>query len=726
MGNDYNSGYFTGVYNVFKREFRLLLASPLLYAAFGAYLLVAGITSINTIHATGIVTIKPYFQIAPYMILLFSIAISSPMLLRRDGRRDFALMVPGMEMAAVTGKLLVALLILLFPLLAGVLVIITMKLASWGSADTGVWVSGTLGLALLGMAFSSIGLLVSSTQKNFTSAFLISFMIAFFMWIPDFLGEHSSELLGSILRNISFSYHVKKFSLGLVQLVDIVYFIGISVLGIKGILISMKVRNGYALFRAFSPVYTLVIIAAVILANISAVRLDISLDMTRDKLFTLDNTTKKELKKLDMPLKVIFFCSSKIPGKLKYLRNDVINILKQYSRYSGNFSVTVLDPDTDLDARRLASDYKVNEIEVGNYSRRKTSIDRIFFGIAMILGDKTEVIPEAINAARYRTLEYELTFRLKRITGKRVKILFSVGNGEEPSEEDLRAPFSRFFSLLNEYEFKKVIPGKDDLSEGELLIIAGPNISFSQDAINSLEKFIDSGKPVMLFLDGMKTRWNKAIAGLPMHWIVNDTGMNKLLSKRGIEINHDLVLSFRAPKIPVSRHQTMTYPLMPYIQVNSKLMVVPYTVSSFSLKNPEKFKYVMKTTNEAWRHVNAYEEDRKWPVTKDRGPFITGFLYKKGKEKIFGFGDSDILRDKGFESVSTHIIFLRHFINELLDDRSLSHLRFKGRSVSWISPAGKSPFTVQLYSCILPTLIVILFGVMYNLLRKRKKGEYRK
>ncbi|MBU1220005.1 Gldg family protein [Myxococcota bacterium] len=707
------------IYSVFIRELRLVLASPLFYAAFLMFLVIGGMGSLNAIHSSGVVSLTPYFQLSPWLVMFLAISVSAPMLLKKPGYRDISLMIPNRMGSALAGKFLAGFLTVLLPLFSGYLLVIFINAADWGTPDKGIWLSGTIGLILAGISFFSLGLFISSFQKNITSTFIIGFMTAFFLWIPEFVADKAGESL-HFVRYISINYHISRFSQGLIRIQDLAFFAGITALSVLLIGISLRMRSGKSFFRALNPVYTLLVVLIIVFVNLLAIKLDTSFDLTRDRLFSLDKSTKNTLSNLKVPVKAVFFSSSRLPSRLKHLRNDAITVLKQYGNVSSKFSWTVLDPDTDPAAKKLASDYRISEIEIGNYSHRKTNLERIFFGIAIVSGEKIETIPEAVNAVRSRTLEYELTFRIKRISSPEINILFSSGHRED-SGDDLRAPFNKFFNNLKEFKLKRVNLTTDALDEGSALIIAGPQVTFSKNEIEKITKFMARGGGVLFFLDGLKMKWKKNISGIPMHWIINKTGLEELLEKRGITQNHDMILSFRAPKLPVNQHQTMTYPLMPFIDVNKKLMVVPYTVSSFSVKNEKDFKSVIKTTNEAWRHINVYEENRSWPVSKDRGPFITGLL-SKGKEKFFVFGDSDILRDRGFDSVNTHVIFLRHFINEVLSDDSLSHLRFKGRGVVWISPSGKSLTWINTRVCFIPSILVILAGILYNFLRRRRKG----
>jgi hypothetical protein len=470
-----------------------------------------------------------------------------------------------------------------------------------------------------------------------------------------------------------------------------------------------------------------------VFVNLYAYRIEKRYDFTKGKIHSLSSSSMKIIAQLPQDIKINFFVSADLPLKIKPYRKEIIRLLRKYEADSSKIKVEVLYPDESPRARKLASNYRIGKIEVGSKTSVKTRLNRIFFGIAIVKGEKVEVLPEAISYLynsrdNSASLEYELTLRLKRISYPPRKILLSSGHKEfsDPLYPQKYSGFKFMVERLPEFKFELANLEKEDISpQTDLLMIAGPKSEFSAKALERIKKFIISGKPVLFALDGMKFKWNKVVKGAPLHWIPNKTGLNKLLQNYGIKLNHDMVLSFKAPKIPVKKHKIITYPLMPEILVNRKLRIFPFTLSSLSLEKTRRsrFKMILKTDPGAWRHVDVYEENHNWPTTKDRGPFDIGVFYRDFKQntRFFIMGDSDLFRDRNFDAINTHIIFLRHMLNLLLGDDQLGKLSFKGISLVRLDFNNKiKPDLLKMYLIGTGLSLIFLIGLFVNLIRKKR------
>ena len=68
-------------------------------------------------------------------------------------------------------------------------------------------------------------------------------------------------------------------------------------------------------YAAYATIYTLVVIAVVIVANVLADRHDKSFDATANKRYSLSDQTRSVLAKLDAPLQISVFAREQAPGE---------------------------------------------------------------------------------------------------------------------------------------------------------------------------------------------------------------------------------------------------------------------------------------------------------------------------------------------------------------------------------------------------------------------------
>ena len=102
-----------------------------------------------------------------------------------------------------------------------------------GPIDHGsVW-SGYLGMILMSMAYTSIGLFASSITNNQIVAFLLALFIGvFFLIIFDVLASSFTGTIAYLFNYLSLSTHYESISRGVVDSKDFIYFLSITFIGL--------------------------------------------------------------------------------------------------------------------------------------------------------------------------------------------------------------------------------------------------------------------------------------------------------------------------------------------------------------------------------------------------------------------------------------------------------------------------------------------------------------
>jgi ABC-2 type transport system permease protein len=109
--------------------------------------------------------------------------------------------------------------------LAGIFPLI---LVVFGNPEAGVMVSGYIGLALLAIAFVSIGLFTSSLTQNQIIAAITCFGVLLMLYVISWPAqEDSASILSGLLHYLSLPDHFSEMVTGIIDTRDIVYFLSL-------------------------------------------------------------------------------------------------------------------------------------------------------------------------------------------------------------------------------------------------------------------------------------------------------------------------------------------------------------------------------------------------------------------------------------------------------------------------------------------------------------------
>jgi ABC-2 type transport system permease protein len=186
------------------------------------------------IPTTQYASLEPLFSLAPWMYLFLIPAITMRTLSEEKslGTLELLLTKPIQITQLIVAKFLACVVILLLSLLPTLVYVFSVYNLGYpeGNLDIGGTVGSYIGLFLLGTVFISIGIFASSLAKNQITALLIAVLlcVTFYLgmdWIASF---GSNNQIGYIIQHIGIQEHYNSISKGLIELKDIVYFIGAS------------------------------------------------------------------------------------------------------------------------------------------------------------------------------------------------------------------------------------------------------------------------------------------------------------------------------------------------------------------------------------------------------------------------------------------------------------------------------------------------------------------
>lgn len=239
------------MFSIFKKELWAYFGTLGAYIVSAAFLLICSLflwffdNDFNVFNV-GLATLNNFFILAPWVLkfLLPALTMKSIAEEEQNGTLVWLFSQPLSVSSIVLGKYWAIIVLVLFSLLPTFTYVYTINNLSLpkGNIDSGIIVSGYIGLLFLSMTFASIGIFCSSLVKNQVLAFVTGVFFCFICFY-GFENLASYNLLGNLdytLQKIGFFQHYTSFTKGIVDTRDIGYFIFVIVVFL---LLSIRIIN---------------------------------------------------------------------------------------------------------------------------------------------------------------------------------------------------------------------------------------------------------------------------------------------------------------------------------------------------------------------------------------------------------------------------------------------------------------------------------------------------
>lgn len=213
--------------SLYKKELGYYLNNPIGYIIVILFAAFANFFYVKDIFIIGSASMRPFFSIVPWFLLIFIPAISMRSLAeeKRMNTLETLLTLPISETQIILSKFLALLTIL------GMGLSLTLGLPISLSFLSRLYLPeilvGYLGVLFLGAFFISLSLFFSSQTKNQVIAFLVSILVLFFLLVmsTDFISSVLPKFVQDALIYFSPLYHLDNFLKGLVDLRSLFYFV---------------------------------------------------------------------------------------------------------------------------------------------------------------------------------------------------------------------------------------------------------------------------------------------------------------------------------------------------------------------------------------------------------------------------------------------------------------------------------------------------------------------
>lgn len=409
---------------------------------------------------------------------------------KKLGTLDLLWTYPVPESSVLLGKFLAAVVLLVVVL---VLTLLYPLALSWYYPDVN-WpplFAGYLGLFLLGLAFISVGLLLSATTDSQAIAAMGTLGVLVLFWSLTWNEQAVNEVLLNSLLQISLFDRFTNFSRGAVDSQEVAFFLlfvtfflvltwqalrsrrwrGKGEFASVGTFLSTPSRNQWLVVGLVD----IVLLLGIVGLQSFFINRNVRWDLTPSKVLSLSQQTKELLRGLDHEAKATMFFGGSPDA---YQAFD--DLFKRYTSESPLFQYQVLFRERN---QALAQEYGVNY-------NNMTVIE--YDGQRKLLPVATEqLITQAL---------FQLVHRQKK------SIYFVGGHGEkDPRDNGPRDGYSEAASaLLNEnFDLQTLQLGRKTHipEDAAVVVISGPQADFQPEELAPLDAYIQNGGHVLFMID---------------------------------------------------------------------------------------------------------------------------------------------------------------------------------------------------------------------------------
>ncbi len=316
----------------------------------------------------------------------------------------------------------------------------------------------------------------------------------------------------------------------------------------------MNTKRNQAIIRA------LLVLGILIVVNVISVRLFDRLDLTKQKVYTLSEASKKLVRSFDDRVTVRAYFTEDLPSPYNNNRREVLDILNEYKAYAGgNLQYEFINPEGEK-GEQEAQQQGIPPVDVQVVKEDKFEVKRAYLGLVMMYEDKKETLPVIQNLG---SLEYDISSALKRLTTRQKKrIGYTIGH----DETDLSTMKDAYQTLSSQYELTPVsLPGTGSIpADLATLLVIAPQKKFNDSSKFQIDQYLMHGGKIAFLL-------NKENASLQSQYAQPlDINLDDQLAQYGSRVNADLVRDAQCASVNVVQQQAgftmqsqVPFPYMP-------------------------------------------------------------------------------------------------------------------------------------------------------------------
>lgn len=390
---------------------------------------------IESFFGRNIADVRPLFEWMPILMIFFAAAVTMRMWSeeRRSGNLEFLLTSPVLPLQLVLGKFIACLGLVAVALALTLPLPITVSFI--GPLDWGPVFGGYLAAFFLSAAYISIGLFVSARSENQIVSLLISTLIGglFFALGSDTLTGLFGTRASEMLKLLGSGSRFESITRGVIDIRDLYFYVCLV-----GIFLSLNVfeleRQRWAGNAANSRhrqwgILTLLFTANFLVANLWLAPVEQArADITKGDIYSISETTRSYLTRLNEPLLLRGYFSAKTHPLLAPLVPRLRDLLKEYAMAGdGRVRVEFVDPIEEPALEEEAGQkYGIKPVPFQFASKYQSAVVNSYFDILIKYGDQFETLDfrdlievksqgETDLSVDLRNPEYDITRAIKKV-----------------------------------------------------------------------------------------------------------------------------------------------------------------------------------------------------------------------------------------------------------------------------------------------------------------------
>ncbi|TDO73077.1 protein involved in gliding motility GldG [Flavobacterium chryseum] len=528
-------------------------------------------------------------------------------------------------------------------------------------------------------------------------------------------------------------------------------------------------------------------------------------DLTKDKRYTLSETSLQIVKQVKNPLSIKIYMQGDLPADFRRLQQETKQLLEEFQAYNSNIVFEFVNPmeNEDESMAVVKSLYQkgLTPINITVDDKGKQSQAMVFPWAVAVYNNKEVNIPLLKNIMGASTtqkvigsiqhLEYSIADAINKISKDRQKkVAIIKGNGElhevhianmlkQIKESYYIGPFTL------DSVAKNATGTLEALKKYDLAIISKPTETFSDEEKQVLDQFIMNGGKTLWLIDqvaaDMDSLYNQSGATLAYP---RDLNLNDMFFKYGFRINPDLIKDEQGSPIKLAtgeqgsatQYQEFIWKYAPQVYPTSKHPIVKNLGGiKFDFANPidtlkngikktvllQSSQYSKKIGTPVEVNLNIVTEQTSPQDYINKGnlplavllegsfhsvfenrvlPFKEDSFQAKGKPtKMIVISDGDLARNQldknlmpvelGYDQRTGNLYdnkdFMMNCVNYLLDDTGLINIRSKDLELPLLDKEKvyENYSLTQFITIGLPILILLVFGLAFTYIRKRKYSK---
>ncbi|MRX41633.1 gliding motility-associated ABC transporter substrate-binding protein GldG [Flavobacterium sp. LC2016-23] len=285
-------------------------------------------------------------------------------------------------------------------------------------------------------------------------------------------------------------------------------------------------------------------------------------DLTKDKRYTLSETSLNIIKQVKNPLSIKIYMQGDLPADFRRLQQETRQLLEEFQAYNNNIVFEFVNPmeneEESMSVVKSLFQKGLTPINITVDDKGKQSQAMVFPWAIAVYNNKEVNIPLLKNRMGASTtqkvigsiqhLEYSIADAINKITkDKQKKVAIIKGNGEineiHIAKMLMQIRESYYIGPFTLDSVAKNPTGSlEALQKYDLAIISKPTETFSDEEKQVLDQFIMNGGKTLWLIDqvaaDMDSLYNQSGATLAYP---RDLNLNDMFFKYGFRINPDLV-----------------------------------------------------------------------------------------------------------------------------------------------------------------------------------------